>query len=700
MVTKQVLNFESYIDKIEQVNPLFQKAKVRVLYTGANRNYSYFSKEAVEKAIKTLANVPVVGEYLEEEKDFGGHGVSIEFEDDMPKMVLNTRPYGVVGENFTYDWEEVEESDGTINEYLVVDGVYLWSGRYDELNTFSKNNSMSQSMEIMPLKTYQKEIDGHEYTVVEDFLFSALCILGTEVDPAFQSSSITTYSLNKDDFKKDFLEMVSELKFSLEKGGEEVSENEKDYEKTAIEEIKEKQFEEESINSAEPESETESGEDNEVLDTGDDGGETDPIEGDGDGGEEPEPEPEPEPEVDTSELQNLVDSSNYNSDDYTDESYTAYSEALSQANDVLSNADATQEDVDEALQALQNAINGLEDKPQINKDELQSAIANAEKYDSKDYTEESFSLLEHALDRARMFLSSDSSTQEQIDDAKNALQLAVEGLEAKGDKTALQSLVDVAKEYTSEGYTEESFASLQSQITSAQAVLDNTNATQQQVDEAQSNLQSAIDGLEERPKANKTALQSAVDGAKEYSKDKYTEESFKALQEAIRFAEEVLDEEYAEQSKVDSAKSDLDKAISALEEKTVENPDDDDSTAEDVAQLKRKWEDKEEYYQLKLQTADEELQELRQYKRSREEEDLKKLFAGKLTDNVLDKIFSAMKDSTLEDIEKELYVEIGKMNFSLETEVKNTNKIVLPSKDEKAKNDSPYSALEVYLNKQ
>src|SRR5699024_7606608 len=244
---------------------------------------------------------------------------------------------------------------------------------------------------------------------------------------------------------------------------------------------------------------------------------------------EPEPEPEPEePEVDTSELQNLVDSSsNYNSDDYTEESYTAYSEALSQANDVLSNADATQEDVNEALLALQNAINGLEDKPQINKDEIQSAIANAEKYDSKDYTEESFSNLSQALSNARSVMSNEEATQQQVDEAKNALQSAVEGLEAKGDKTALQSLVDIAKEYTSEGYTEESFANLQSQITSAQAVLDNTNATQQQVDEAQSNLQSAIDGLEERPKADKTALQSAVDGAKEYSKDKYTEESFK-----------------------------------------------------------------------------------------------------------------------------------------------------------------------------
>src|SRR5699024_12414487 len=105
---------------------------------------------------------------------------------------------------------------------------------------------------------------------------------GKLFDSSLQFSSLINYSVNKDEFKKDFLEMVSELKFSLEKGGEEVSENEKDYKKTAIEEIKEKQFEEESNNSTEPESETESGEDIEVLDTGDDGGETDRIEGDGD----------------------------------------------------------------------------------------------------------------------------------------------------------------------------------------------------------------------------------------------------------------------------------------------------------------------------------------------------------------------------------------------------------------------------------
>ena len=77
-VTKKLLDFQASISDVKQVNPLFSTCKVRVLYTGKNRNMSIITKDAVEKALPTLKNIPIVGEYSEENKDYKGHGGAID----------------------------------------------------------------------------------------------------------------------------------------------------------------------------------------------------------------------------------------------------------------------------------------------------------------------------------------------------------------------------------------------------------------------------------------------------------------------------------------------------------------------------------------------------------------------------------------------------------------------------------------------
>ncbi|WP_170226668.1 FIVAR domain-containing protein, partial [Cerasibacillus quisquiliarum] len=66
---------------------------------------------------------------------------------------------------------------------------------------------------------------------------------------------------------------------------------------------------------------------------------------------DPDPEPEPEdPVVDKSELEALVDAAQgFDADDYTEESFAALTAALEDAQAVLNNEDATQEEVDVAL---------------------------------------------------------------------------------------------------------------------------------------------------------------------------------------------------------------------------------------------------------------------------------------------------------------------------------------------------------------
>ncbi|UNY48865.1 hypothetical protein P9294_gp150 [Bacillus phage FADO] len=205
------LDFSASISDVKQVNPLFSTCKVRVLYTGKNRNMSIITKDAVEKALPTLKNIPIVGEYSENNHDFKGHGGALDL--DSYKFIHTTKPYGVVPESATYSWEKVEGRDGATREYLTIDGCYLWTGRYEEAYSIIENGK-GQSMEIEIINGQWDE--SQEAYQINDFTFSALCILGDEVEPAFEDANITAYSLS-DSFNKEFSTMLSELQFSLEK---------------------------------------------------------------------------------------------------------------------------------------------------------------------------------------------------------------------------------------------------------------------------------------------------------------------------------------------------------------------------------------------------------------------------------------------------------------------------------------------------
>lgn len=212
----KVLRFEAILDSnIEKVNPLFSKVKIKIAYSGANRNNSYISKETFEKAIPTIYNCPIIGEFVESIEDFGSHGGKLEISDKGIKYVHTTRPYGVINDNSEITWEDVLEEDGTINTYLCATG-YLWTGRYDELESII-NTSKSQSMEIEVNSGELKNIDGKQLFAIDDFIFSAFCILGDSTEPCFESSDIVSYSLNKEEFKKEFSIMLGELKqFNLQ----------------------------------------------------------------------------------------------------------------------------------------------------------------------------------------------------------------------------------------------------------------------------------------------------------------------------------------------------------------------------------------------------------------------------------------------------------------------------------------------------
>ncbi|HBN06029.1 MAG TPA: hypothetical protein DD434_09645, partial [Bacteroidales bacterium] len=223
--------------KFEKINDEFTKCHCYIMALGKNRNFSYFTKDAVQNAIPTLFNIPVVA-HIKTKADgtpyTGVHDRQLIIDDDGVQLVDQTVPFGLVPESSNPVFEDVTESDGTIATYLTAD-IILWSGRYSIMDAKSDDPStyFNQSMEIT-INTYEPLAEDNNYTNITDFTFSALCLLGRDTEnpdynsePCFPSARVTPmqYNLN-DNFKKEFSLMMNEFKkISVKDGGKGLAEN-------------------------------------------------------------------------------------------------------------------------------------------------------------------------------------------------------------------------------------------------------------------------------------------------------------------------------------------------------------------------------------------------------------------------------------------------------------------------------------------
>ena len=210
----KTMRFDSNIISIENINPLFSKVLIKIAYPGLNRNFTYIDKSVFQKAIPTLFNCPIIGEFFTELDEFGSHGGRIIIDDKGIHYEETTQPYGVINEKSEIFWQTFTEEDGTTNEYLCATG-YLWSSRYPELEKVIKE-SRKISMEIEVQSSKYTIIDNQNVVDIEDFIFSGLCILGCTTEPCFENADISSYSINYLEYKKQFNQMLKELKFSIQ----------------------------------------------------------------------------------------------------------------------------------------------------------------------------------------------------------------------------------------------------------------------------------------------------------------------------------------------------------------------------------------------------------------------------------------------------------------------------------------------------
>ena len=176
-------------------------------------------------------------------------------------------------------------------------------------------------------------------------------------------------------------------------------------------------------------------------------------------------------------------------DAYTPASLEALQNAVDEAQTVYNKADATQTEVDNAKANVEAKIAALKEKADKSALRLAVKAAEGEAALTDKYTEESIAALQKAIDAANRVLADDNATQAEVDaqvEAVNAAKAALEEKKAPVVKEELEKAVADATEVVgaTDKYTEASLAALQSAIDAANEVLQNSDATQDEIDAA------------------------------------------------------------------------------------------------------------------------------------------------------------------------------------------------------------------------
>ena len=187
-----------FIDLAESdISPLVSQCTIKVMYLGKNRNGSYIDKSAALQMAKTLRTCPIVAAWRKDIEDFGDHGHVITIEDGEVKFACKTVPYGFVAPDARVWFQKFNDIDDfgneTEREYMMTTG-YLWTGQFSEAQKVI-DEGQNQSMELD-----EEHLDGHwandaksgmDFFIINDAVFSKLCILGDDVEPCFEGASVS-----------------------------------------------------------------------------------------------------------------------------------------------------------------------------------------------------------------------------------------------------------------------------------------------------------------------------------------------------------------------------------------------------------------------------------------------------------------------------------------------------------------------------
>lgn len=225
------------------------------------------------------------------------------------------------------------------------------------------------------------------------------------------------------------------------------------------------------------------------------------------------------------------------------------------------NKDATQEEVDASFESLSDVMQYLS-YYKGDKTSLIVLVEKIGKLDSKEYIKATWDNLVVELEKANAVIADENALEYEVAEAYEDLMRAFLDLRLKPSKEKLEDLISKTEALEKVNYTESTWTVVEEKLQLAKKVIENEDATKEEILETHNNLETALKNL-----VDVTELRKAIEEGEKINLDSYTKDSAKAFLSAIEEGKKVVANSNATKEEIDAAIKTINDASKALVKK-------------------------------------------------------------------------------------------------------------------------------------
>ena len=168
--------------------------------------------------------------------------------------------------------------------------------------------------------------------------------------------------------------------------------------------------------------------------------------------------------------------------------------ALQEAKELLSDENATQDQIDASFNRLSEVMHMLSFE-KGDKKALESLVSKIESLDKAEYISSTWNKLNVVLEKANNVLANENAMEEEVSKTYDELLRAFLELRLKPNKDKLQDLINKVESLDKNKYTKESWDKLEEKLAAAKAIISNEDVEKDEVDRARAELEVALGEL-------------------------------------------------------------------------------------------------------------------------------------------------------------------------------------------------------------
>ncbi len=277
-------------------------------------------------------------------------------------------------------------------------------------------------------------------------------------------------------------------------------------------------------------------------------------------------------EQDKTELEAAIEeAANHVDSNYTKATLDILKSVVNIASGVLDDKEATQAEIDEQEELVEDAIANLKERAQVASITTLNDLIKIIEENAPLFTVEEFANMNSLLVQAKTILAKDveNISEEEVTSVTNAIKAELEVLDNISARKQLQVALDntnIILNGDLSTYVEAEIEILQIKAAQAQVLINNANSTSSEIETATSELQDLLSKLTIL-KVERSHLEALIEQTEVLDASNFTNTSWQNYLNAVAKAEAFLEEPYATQEKIDAAYEELVEAFVSLRAK-------------------------------------------------------------------------------------------------------------------------------------